>query len=282
MKGEAAAKSASAAAQKKAAQALLDSKPQEARVAARELEAAEYVQRRAQGEAEDAAKAAAGAQGEDAIKKAGDRKTAAEAKLAEADAKVRQAKEAKDAKDQELLSAQLAVRDADAATAAAAAEAKEAERRLEPVSVFISRKTGRLYVRQATVPLFDAPVTIRDADKPLGTHLFIATRPGDEGASVRWVSLTPPAAAEVHIRRHSSRRGRPVSPEEENTATTPNYPETASHALDRIEIPQDAAQRIAELTWTGATLIISDVAQNDGKFAMDFQILQETIVREWD
>ena len=282
MKAEAAAKVQSAAAAKKTAQALLYSKPAEAHAASRDLEVAEYAQRRAHDEAEDAARAASKAEGEEATKKAAERKTAAEAKLAEADAKVQQAKEAKDAKDQDLLNAQTSLHDADTAATEAAAEAKQAERRLEPVSVFISRKTGRLYVRQATVPLFDMPVTIRDADKPLGTHLFIAARPGDDGASVGWVSLTPPAAAEVHVRRHSSRRGHPVAPEEQTGAGAPDYPETAAHALDRIEIPQEAAQRIAELTWTGATLIVSDVAMSDGKFPMDFQILQETIIREYD
>jgi hypothetical protein len=281
MKAEAAAKAASAAAAKKAAQALLDNKPAEARLAARELEIAEDVQRRARSEVDDATQAASKAQGDEAVKRAAERKTAAEAKLAAADARVQQVRQAKEAKDQELLAAQNAIRDADAAATDAAAEAKQAERRAEPVSVFISRKTGRLYVRQATASLFDMPVTIRDADKPLGTHLFVATRPGDDGASLRWVSLTPPAAAEVHVRRHSSRRGHPVAPEQEKPAA-PDYPETAAHALDRIEIPAEAAQRIAELAWTGATLIVSDVAMSDGKFPMDFQILQETIIREWD
>ncbi len=38
---------------------------------------------------------------------------------------------------------------------------------LEPVSVFIGRKTQRLYVRQAFQPLLESPVTIRDADRPI-------------------------------------------------------------------------------------------------------------------
>ena len=61
-----------------------------------------------------------------------------------------------------------------------------------------------------------------------------------------------------------------------------SFPETASGALDRIEIPADATQRISELVWTGATVIISDVAMSDGRYPMDFQILQQTIIREWD
>ena len=47
-------------------------------------------------------------------------------------------------------------------------------RDLEPVSVFISRKTQRLYVRQAFQPILEIPVTVRDADRPIGTYIFTA------------------------------------------------------------------------------------------------------------
>ena len=281
MKAASAAKVTAAAAAKKAAQALLDSKPVEVRQTARELDVAEDALKRARAELDDATGAASKAEGEEAQKKAAERKSAAEAKLTAAEAKAGEAREAKAAKEQELAAAQNAIRDAGAATAQAAADAKQAVRRLEPLSIFISRKTGRLYVRQATERLFDMPIVIRDPEKPLGTHLFIATRAGDDGASLRWVSLTPPAAEEVHIRRHSSRRGHPVFAEEASDPA-PSFPQTASGALDRIEIPAEAAQRISELLWTGATLIISDVVMSDGKFPMDFHILQQTVIREWD
>jgi len=281
MKAAAAAKATTAAAAKKAAQALLDTKPVEVRQAARELDVAEDASRRARAELDDATGAATKAEGEEAQKKAAERKSAGEAKLAAAEAKAAEAREAKAAKDQELAAAQNAIRDADAATAQAAAEAKQAVRRLEPLSIFISRKTGRLYVRQATEHLFETPIAIRDPGKPLGTHLFIATRTEGDGSSLHWVGLTPPAAAEVHIRHHSSRRGHPMFAEEAGDPP-PTFPETASGALDRVEIPADAAQRISELVWTGATLIISDVVMTDGKFPMDFHVLQQTIIREWD
>ncbi len=56
----------------------------------------------------------------------------------------------------------------------AAEAARKAALDLEPVSVFISRKTQRLYVRQAFQPILESPVTIRDADRPIGTHVFTA------------------------------------------------------------------------------------------------------------
>ena len=269
-----------AAQAKKAAVAVVAAKSEEARQAARELAIAEESVRRAKAEIEDADRSIARAQGDDAIKKATDRKSTAEAKLAEAEGKFREASEVKAAKDQDVVSAQNGVREADEQASAAAASAKDAALRVEPISIFISRKTRHLYVRQATQHLFDMPITIRDPERPLGTHLFIATRAGDDGASLHWVGLTPPAAVEIKRRHHSSRRGHRIEPEEEVPSLKP-FPETASAALDRIELPPEALQRIGERVWAGATLIISDVEMSgEGRYPMDFIILSHTIVRE--
>jgi L,D-transpeptidase catalytic domain len=274
LKAAAAAKAAGAAATKKNAFAALDGKIAAARLAARDFDAADYALKRAKQEAEEAARISAQAQGGEAIQKAAERKTAADAKLSEA--------EAKEASDKEVLALQTSIREADAAAIEAAAAARQAQRRLEPVSMFISRKTGRLYVRQANEHLFDVPVTIRDPERPLGTHLFIATRPAEDGASLHWVSLTPPAAVEITIRPRSSRHGRRFFPEED-TGAAPAFPETASRALDRIEIPEEAMKRISELLWAGSTLIVSDVGMSgEGRYPMDFMILEQTRIRVYD
>jgi hypothetical protein len=280
LKAAASAKAANAIKAKKAALQLLETKSDDARRAARELDAAEDALRRAKDILEDAGRILARAQGDEAIKKATERKTAAEEKLAAAEKLEREARDAKAAKDQDLISAQTAVRDAENEAESAALSAKSAETRGEPISIFISRKTQRLYVRQATQHLFDVPITIRDPGRPLGSHLFIATKAGEGGASLQWVVLTPPAAIEVKVRRHSSRRGRRIAPEEEAPHIGP-FPETASAALDRIEIPPEAAHRIAERLWVGGTLIISDVGMSgEGRYAMDFMILGRTPIRE--
>ena len=54
------------------------------------------------------------------------------------------------------------------------AQAKPPAAKVEPISVFISRKQGKLFVRQGFDPLFETAVTIRDPDRPLGTHVFTA------------------------------------------------------------------------------------------------------------
>ncbi len=280
LKAAAAANATAAVQAKKAALALVASKLEAARQAARELYSAEDNLRRAKAELEDADRAVARAQGDEAAKKATDRKSGAEARVAEAESKAREASDAKAAKDQDVVSAQEAVRNAEAQAEAATDSAKDATVRAEPISIFISRKTRHLYVRQATQHLFDMPITIHDPERPLGTHLLIATRAGDNGASLHWVDLTPPAAVEVKHRRHSSRRGRMIEPEDETPSMKP-FPETAAAALDRIELPPEALHRIGERLWVGATLIISDVGMSgEGRYPMDFMILNHTTVRE--
>jgi hypothetical protein len=121
-----------------------------------------------------------------------------------------------------------------AATAKAATEAKLA---LEPVSIYVSRATQRLYVRRNTrkpLPdggeLFDSsievPVTIRDPYKPIGTHVFTAVARDDAG--LRW------------------------------TAVTIDDAESAKDALDRITIPQDVLDRIAPTALPRSSIIVSD------------------------
>src|ERR1700704_4655822 len=79
-----------------------------------------------------------------------------------------------------------AVAIAETARAAAAEAAREGARQFEPVSVLISRKTQRLYVRQAFEPILESPVTIVDADSPIGTHVFTAMERTNGDTNMRW------------------------------------------------------------------------------------------------
>jgi hypothetical protein len=129
-------------------------------------------------------------------------------------------------------------------------------RELEPVSVFISRKTQRLYVRQGFQPILESPVTIRDADRPIGTHVFTAMEPS--GGDMRWsvVSLDGGHPDVGVVERHGhahGRRGRDVGP-----MSTDRGGEKA--ALDRIDVPPDVLDRIAGMASPRSSLIISDEA----------------------
>ena len=56
--------------------------------------------------------------------------------------------------------------------------------------MLISRKTQRLYVRKAFEPLFESPVTIQDADRPIGTHVFTALQRTSGDTNIRWSAVS--------------------------------------------------------------------------------------------
>src|SRR5256885_10308329 len=108
-----------------------------------------------------AAEAALGVPRSDEAKAgAEDAKQKAAAKIAELQAQSDAAKAELEPKVDAVAAAREVAVAAESARAAAAKAAREAERELEPVSIFISRKTQRLYVRQGFEPILESPVTI--------------------------------------------------------------------------------------------------------------------------
>jgi lipoprotein-anchoring transpeptidase ErfK/SrfK len=144
-------------------------------------------------------------------------------------------------------------------------EAKpEAKKRKGPVQVFVSRKTGRLYVRQNFTPLFDMPVTIAEPGKPWGTHIFTAMEIKDD--QVRWTALTIPSGfatkADPKAKQDGKFGGKKLSAKEierreKLAADLANAP-TAAVALERFEMPKEAVDRISEMLKPGSSLIVSD------------------------
>jgi hypothetical protein len=193
---------------------------------------------RADAELAYADKALAAAKTDQAKTRAEDLKQKADAKAADLATQLDTAKA--DAKSK--LDAAAAAKDAAKAaqtrktdTAKAASEAKLA---LEPASIFISRATQKLYVRRNThrpAPdgggeVFDAtievPVTIRNPDKPIGTHVFTAMARNEGG--LRW------------------------------SVVTIDNGDDAKDALDRITIPQEVLDRIAPTAMPRSSIVISD------------------------
>ena len=134
----------------------------------------------------------------------------------------------------------------------------EANKRKGPVQVFVSRKTGRLYVRQDFRPLFDMPVTIAEPDKPWGTHIFTAMEIKD--AAVRWTAISIPSG--FATKAESRRGGKKLSAKEiarrEKLASDLAGAPTAAVALERFDMPKEAVDRISELLKPGSSLIVSD------------------------
>jgi lipoprotein-anchoring transpeptidase ErfK/SrfK len=179
------------------------------------------------------------------------------AALADVAAKLEAAKTASAAKAADLADAVRRLNDATAASDAAANAEKEALRRTSPLSMLVSKKDQRIYVRQGLAPVFDAPASVRDPETPLGSHLYIATAVEGDGTSLKWSVVSIPT-------RFAEERGegkRKTAPVEEQVGAPPKLhgsPSSAADALERIEIAQDVRARIAERLWTGASLIISD------------------------
>jgi hypothetical protein len=142
--------------------------------------------------------------------------------------------------------------------------ASEPPRPKGPVSVFVSRKQNRLFVRQGFVPLFDLPLTIVSPERPLGTHVFTAMGLKADGAGMRWTVVSIPSGYPPQ----TDESGRRLKKTSNNRRKTPVEPalqpaSTAAEALDRITLPPEAVERISALLTPGASLILSDNALSD-------------------
>src|SRR5262249_42833890 len=125
--------------------------------------------------------------------------------------------------------------------------------KVAPISVFVSRKSSKLFVRQGFKPLFDIPVTIQDPEQSLGTHVFTVMGFQNEVETLRWSVVSMPEKSHP---TPSNRRDRGKQIVETNTPVSSL--DRAKAALDRIEIPQDVVERISELLTPGSSLIVSD------------------------
>ena len=217
------------------------------------VRAAENLKLRAEAQLAAAERAVASAGSAEAKEQAEDAKAKAAARAGEIEAQLAAAKAELQPKLDAVAPAREAAVAAETARVVAAEAARKVARDLEPVSVFISRKTQRLYVRQAFQPILESPVTIRDADRPIGTHVFTAMERTGGGGDMRWsvVSLDGGHPDGGLVER--GRRGRDPEPMSID-------PSGAKAALDRIAIPQDALDRIAGMASPRSSLIISDEA----------------------
>jgi hypothetical protein len=183
-------------------------------------------------------KVLAAAKTDPARTRAGDLKQKAAAKAAELATQLDAAKADANSKLEAAAAAKDAAKAADKKRADTAKAASEAKLALEPASIFISRATRKLYVRRNThkpAPdgggeVFDTsievPVTIRNPEKPIGTHVFTAVARNDSG--LRW------------------------------TAVTIDNADDAKAALDRITMPQEVLDRIAPTALPRSSIVISD------------------------
>jgi len=198
----------------------------------------EGLKRRGDAELAYADKVLSAAKTDEAKARAEDLKQKAAAKAAELGNQFDTARADAKSKLDAAAVAKEAAKTAQARKADTAKAASEAKLALEPVSIYISRATQKLYVRRPThkpAPdgggiVFDAtievPVTIRNPERPIGTHVFTAVARNEAG--LRW------------------------------TAVTIDNGDDAKAALDRITIPQGVLDRIAPTASPRSSIVISD------------------------
>jgi lipoprotein-anchoring transpeptidase ErfK/SrfK len=141
-----------------------------------------------------------------------------------------------------------------------------APKRSGQIAVFVSKKDGKLYVRQNFAPLFDVPVTIAPSDRPLGTHVFTAQTDRDDANLLHWSVVSMPLVVRSDARldddERASRRRKTTGAVE---VKPPPVPDSATEALDRLTIPADAMARINEALTTGSSIVVSDQGINGGE-----------------
>ncbi len=196
----------------------------------------------ADGQLASADRALAAANTDEAKARAEDVKQKASAQVAELATKLEDAKADAKAKQDAVRTLQDASKAAETKKTETAKAAFAAKLALEPVSVFISRATQKIYVRRDThtrVPdggerfdtVLEVPVTIREPSKPLGTHIFTAVAGTDNGG-LRWTEVTIDGG------------------------------DSAKDALDRVTIPQAVLDQVAPTAVPRSSIIISDEPLN--------------------
>lgn len=185
----------------------------------------------------DAEKAIASAKNDEAKAKAEERKLKAATKAAEAATKLDAAKADAAAKIDAAAQAAAAAKAAATRKVELANAANDAKLALEPASIYISRSTQKLYVRRNTHKRYpdggevfdtsiEVPVTIRDPERSIGTHVFTAMANNDAG--LRW------------------------------TAVSIENGDGAEAALDRISIPKEVIDRIGPTAMPRSSIVVSD------------------------
>lgn len=183
--------------------------------------------------------------------------------------------------------AKAEIKDAAAAEVAAkkavAAFDRQEQNRALPVSVFVSSATGLIQVRQGFEPVLEAQATIDNPDVPLDTFIFSAVDWKDDSKTdLKWQvtevnehSTGISSFDEVGSRDKKKKTAEPVKMPLETDTTK------AARTLDRIRLPKDIAERIAEVVKPGSTLIVSsyDVARSETKYAgTDFIVQMPEVV----
>ena len=97
----------------------------------------------------------------------------------------------------------------------------------------------------------------------MGTHVFSAMEFQNEGATILWTVVSVPEKSSLSQGTPPKLYNGRAKRAKRTIETILPTPDKANAALNRIEMPQDAVERIAELLTPGSSLIISDYGISD-------------------
>ncbi|MGO4685511.1 L,D-transpeptidase family protein [Hyphomicrobium sp. 2TAF46] len=152
-----------------------------------------------------------------------------------------------------------AVRDAEtdlsSAKASLADANKEMRLRSKPISVLVSLRAQRLYIRQGFDPLLEAPINVAPLPHKVGTHVFTAMRYGADPNTFDWrlVSAQTPVPGQPFDEEGKRKKNRTALALGRSLNVR-----MATEALSAFTIPDDILQTISELARPGSSLIVSD------------------------
>ena len=137
------------------------------------------------------------------------------------------------------------------------------DRSAGPIAIFISKREGKLFVRQNFKPVYDVKVTFAEGSDALGTHLFTAI-PGAKAEDVRWSLTTVPSALALQAEQERIARAqrKPVKGVQVAARGDAVYAPrimSATEALTAVAIPDEARDMLAAAITPGSSLIISDL-----------------------
>ena len=127
------------------------------------------------------------------------------------------------------------------------------------VSVLVSRQTGRIYIRQNFEPLHEAPITIRDPDLPVGTHLFTAVGYNADKTRLVWNVVSYPMEGGQKVAQATSRNRMSDADRADAAAgITRSWVTPPGAALERIDFDEDISDILSEVARPGMSLIVTD------------------------
>ena len=129
-----------------------------------------------------------------------------------------------------------------------------------PISVFVSKTEGKVFVRHGFRTLFEAPATIRNAEQPLGTHVFTATELKDDGMAMSWwVVSVPVGAGPGRLQEGVARLAQRIRADAAVRQRAALHPRRGARPH---RVAAEARERISQLISPGSTLIVSDHGHN--------------------